>query len=195
MLDLAARLVALMLSLAQIGAGQTDDGIETAFHPYSLEQCTSARIEDTGLSNCDPVNLVFAGASWEQVRDALQAHGWTAEGSGSRQVVLYDGLAIPDVEQLFLVEASGARYHVRLWQVSATVTLGSVHHEAAGLLPFLHRIDQDWEVAEALVADQLCPEAEACFSTSQLAEQIRTQDGGMWRGWRNDSRARLIVLG
>jgi hypothetical protein len=195
MLDLIALLLSLMLAVAQIGAGQSDDGIETAFHPFTLEQCTSARIEDTGLSNCDPVNLVFAGASWEQVRDVLQSQGWTAEGAGSRQVILYDGIAIPDVEQLFLVEASGARYHVRLWQVSATVTLGSVHHEAAGLLPFLHRIDQDWEAAEALVAGQLCPEAAACFSTSQLAEQRRTQNGEQWRGWRNDSRARLIVLG
>ena len=195
MLDLMALLLSLMLAVAQIGAGRSDDGIETAFHPFTLEQCTSARIEDTGLSNCDPVNLVFAGASWDQVRDALQARGWTAEGSGSRQVILYDGVAIPDVEQLFLVEASGTRYHVRLWQVSRSVTLGSVHHEAAGLLPFLHRIDQDWEVAEAFVADQICPEAAACFSTSQLAEQRRTQDGDSWRGWRNDTRARLIVLG
>ena len=195
MLELLALLLSLMLSLAPIWAGETDDGIETAFHPYTLEQCTSARIEDTGLSNCDPVNLVFAGTSWEQVRDALQAQGWTAEGSGSRQVILSDGVAIPDVEQLFLVEASGARYHVRLWQVSGTVTLGSVHHEAASLLPFLHRIDQDWEAAEAVVAEQLCPGAAACFLTSQLAEQRRTQDGEMWRGWRNDARARLIVLG
>jgi hypothetical protein len=195
MLDLMALLLSLMLAVDQIGAGQSEDGIETAFHPYTLEQCTSVRIEDTGLSNCDPVNLVFAGASWEQVREVLQAQGWTAEGSGSRQVILYDGVAVPDVEQLFLIQAAGARYHVRLWQVSETVTLGSVHHEAAGLLPFFHRIDQDWEIAEAFIADQLCPEAKACFSTSQLAGQRRTQDGEWWRGWRNDSRARLIVLG
>src|SRR5688572_1560493 len=195
MLDLMALLVSAMLSVAQLGTGQSNDGVETAFHPYTLEQCTAARIEGTGLGNCDPVNLVFAGASWEEVSQALQSQGWKAEGAGSRQMILHNGDVIPAVAQLFLVETTGARYHVRLWQVSGTVTLGSVHHEAAGLLPFLHRIDQDWEVAEAVIADQLCPEAAACFSTSQLAEQRRTQDGEQWRGWRNDSRARLIVLG
>lgn len=149
-----------------------------------------------GGTGCDPINLMFPGKTWQEVRDALREAGWTTAGFGSRQVfeVGLQGY-VPEAEQLFFVDSTTTRFHIRLWQGPGIVTYASVHHELEDRVSLTHRIDADWETAEAFVADSLCPAAHACSQTSVDPGQDALQSGGgEWRGWANDARPTVIVL-
>ena len=75
------------------------------------------------------------------------------------------------------------------------MTIAAVHHEAEDLRSLTHRIDRDWEFAEAFVVDALCPTARSCAMTGvdDGQDQLQGRDG-QWRGWANDARLTVIVL-
>ena len=193
-----------LLVLALIGAtvasavSDTYEGV--FFHPFTMDTdnntCVDWPTEST--KNCDPVNLVFPEATWQQVRAALEAEGWTS-GSGSTQWLHFnDATLVPQDGQIVLQEDLFNRYHLRLWQVPGSdppVTLGAVHHEQ-GL--FTHTIDMAWEDTEAFVAGQLCDSGSSCGSTGDLTQQLNIQsldpdgDPGTWRGWANDGSATVF---
>jgi hypothetical protein len=178
------------------------------FHPFTIPSDNGCVFLATdGSYNCDPVNAVFPGRSPIQVRDLLRARGWTTFDFGSTQRLHFttSTLYSQDV-QVFRRDGSNAagqslRYHVRLWRVrgiTATVTVGAVHHEArVGL--FSDRIDKSWEESEEFLRGQLCAPA-ACPENPTLATQASMQGphpttgeaGVWWRGWYNDARPTVI---
>ncbi len=199
------RLLIAMLVLALIGAtvasavSDTYEGV--SFHPFTMDADNDTCVDwpTESSKNCDPVNLFFPNATWQQVREALQAEGWTTSESGSTQYLHFDtATTFPQDEQIFLREDLFNRYHMRLWQVPGSdppVTLGAVHHEQ-GL--FTHTIDMAWEDTEAIVAGQLCGAGTSCGTTGPLTEQLDIQsldpdgDPNTWRGWANDGSATVF---
>ena len=142
-------------------------------HPFTSCQAVG------GIADCDPVNLIFPGKTWPEVRDALQADGWTTAGFGSRQQLRSGDAVSREDEQMFLADTPGSRYHIRLWQGAGLITYAAVHHEVENLHALTHTIDMDWEAAEAFVASTLCPIARGCPSTAVFAEQERIQSGDL----------------
>jgi hypothetical protein len=176
-------------------AAESDVYLGVAFHPFTLDEdnttCVDYVDSDIGPTrNCDPVNLVFPGRTWMQVRDLLLNDSWSLSGGGSSQWQHYDDaqLYVED-EQLFKPGTLfGPRYHVRLWQApgDTLVTFGAVHHE-----DFFHNIDMSWEEAEAYVASALCDPD--CQQTALLPVQNEIQGGaGEWRGWANNGSVTVI---
>ncbi|UCG22797.1 MAG: PKD domain-containing protein [Chloroflexota bacterium] len=174
-------LVAVMTGSA---AAETDTYLGVAFHPFTLDGGNGTCIDyddvDVGQTkNCDPVNLVFPGRTWAEVRDVLLADGWSTCCEGSHQWLHYDDGAGLYIENEQLVKPGtifGPRYHIRLWQAPATLlTFAAVHHE-----DFIHNIDMHWEDAEAYVANALC--GPDCEQTGPLTTQISIQgDDNTWR--------------
>jgi hypothetical protein len=186
----------LMLTMKGAAAAETDVYSGVAFHPFTLDGNNSTCIpwtdSDIGQTrNCDPVNLIFPGQTWLEVRDLLLSKDWSTSGLGSGQWLHYAGPGIyPEDEQLYKSDGNNARYHIRLWQApgSTLVTFAAVHHES-GIL--IHTIDMAWEQVEAYMGNQLC--APDCDQTEPLAEQIRMQGGDEeWRGWANNGSATVI---
>ena len=164
---------------------------------FTLNGCTPRVPELQGHGRCDPVNLVFPGATVEVVTSALIRESWTLTGIGTLQVVLAPGRTqgVPQAVQLFNADGSSiapTRYHIRLWQVPAGLLVGAVHHESTAAND---QIDRDWEHAEAYVRDQLCKEQTNC-EDSGLMEEQRTQQRGSdrWRGFQNDATPSIIRL-
>jgi hypothetical protein len=184
------------------GSDEADEGPdEPAFYPFTIDPTGGcvARTEPSGsiTGQCDPINVIFIGRTWPEVRDLLIERGWTTSGLGGVQQLEMRsaGESAPQDTQLFLVDALGRRYHVRLWQLpdaKPPITLAGVHHER-GL--FTHDIDMAWEDAEAFLAAQFC--AASCEQTP-LPEQSSVQasgpdgDAGKWRGWANNASATVI---
>ncbi len=196
---LLGRLVlALIGATAALAVSDTYESV--SFHPFTMDPDNNTCVDwpEESTKNCDPVNLVFPEATWQQVREALQAEGWTS-GSGSTQWLHFnDATLVPQDGQIVLQEGFLHRYHLRLWQVPGSnppVTLGAVHHEQ-GL--FTHTIDMAWEDTEAFVAGQLCDSGSSCGSTGDLTQQLNIQsldpdgDPGTWRGWANDGSATVF---
>jgi hypothetical protein len=186
----------LMLTMTGAAAAETDFYSGVAFHPFTLDGNNSTCIpwtdSDIGQTrNCDPVNLIFPGQTWLEVRDLLLSKDWSTSGLGSGQWLHYAVPGIyPEDEQLYKSDGNNARYHIRLWQApgSTLVTFAAVHHES-GIL--IHTIDMAWEQVEAYMGDQLC--VPDCDQTGPLAEQIRMQGGDEeWRGWANNGSATVI---
>ena len=141
----------------------SDDGEDVVrgvgFHPFTSDpgndDCAGAADALREAPNdCDPINLVFEGVPLDVAVTALREAGWVTIGLGSTQWLSLDdadGL-VAHAEQLFFVDSLDARLHLRLWSAPAVageaVLVGAVHHEQ-GILT--HRIDQDWEAAEARV--------------------------------------------
>ncbi len=197
----------LILAVAMTGsaAAETDVYLGVAFHPFTLDggndTCVDYNDADIGpTKNCDPVNLVFPGRSWMEVRDLLMTDDWDTGGAGSDQWLHYDGtqLYMQNVQLYKQATLFSPRYHIRLWQAPGDilVTFAAVHHE-----DWLHTIDMDWEEAEAYVAAALCDPD--CDQTGPLATQIGIQrdegDAGTWRTnaagtrrWINDGSATAI---
>ncbi len=73
----------------------------------------------------------------------------------------------------------------------APPALHALHHEQGVLA---HRIDQDWEAAEARVRSMLCSGTTlVCETGEPIARQVAIQgDDGRWRGWANDGQPTLI---
>ena len=146
-----ATLVSIII-MTDSAAADTDLYLGVAFHPFTLDEdnttCVDYVDSDIGPTrNCDPVNLVFPGRNWMQVRDLLLNDSWSLSGGGSSQWLHYDDaqLYVED-EQLFKPGTLfGPRYHIRLWQApgDTLVTFGAVHHE-----DFIHNIDMSWEEAD-----------------------------------------------
>ena len=101
------------------------------FHPFTMAGCTAPDDESHGVGNCDPVNLIFPGKTWWQVRDALTAAGWTTLGFGSSQLMHFteSTVLVSQHVQLFYYDGLDTRYHVRIWQGPKQTTIASVHHE------------------------------------------------------------------
>ena len=181
------------------------------FHPFTIDApsggCPVWRDTDGTTRNCDPVNLIFPGKTWQQVQDALVARGWTLLGIGSPQSMHFG-----DNSQRFLQDAHiyywdgpDWQYHVRLWQVRGTasaVTIGAVHHEQR--VDMSHIIDLAWEDAEAFLAGQFClGRRVSCSTTAVLTQQAvmqaqnldRDNNRETWRGWANNKQATIIRLG
>jgi len=186
----------LMLAMTGSAAAETDVYSGVAFHSFTLDgnnnTCIPWTDSDIGQTrNCDPVNLIFPGRTWMEVRDLLQSQGWSTSGLGSGQWLHYDGPDVyPEDEQLYKSDVNNTRYHIRLWHApgNTLVTFAAVHHES-GIL--FHTIDMDWEQVEADLGDQLC--APDCEQTGPLTEQIRIQGGDEeWRGWANNGSATVI---
>lgn len=184
-------LITLVISTVYALAGF--GGVETPAFPHPAVSCYSGT---AGSIDCDPVNLVFPGKTWEEVRDALRDSGWTTAGLGSHHLADMGAAGrMQEDEQLFLVDSFHSRFHIRLWQGPGPVTFGSVHHEVGDLERLTHRIDMDWELAEAFVSDGLCASARSCRPSAVDGEQHAFQKGGTdWRGWHNDARLTVIVL-
>ena len=193
-----------LLVLAVIGAAAalavSDTYQSVSFHPFTTDPDNTTCVDwpEESTKNCDPVNLVFPETTWQQVREALQAAGWTS-GSGSTQWLHFnDATLVPQDGQIVLQEGFLHRYHLRLWQVPGSnppVTLGAAHHEEGF---FTHTIDMAWEDAEAFVAGQLCDSGSSCGSSGDLTQQLNIQsldpdgDPGTWRGWANDGSATVF---
>jgi PKD repeat protein len=185
----------LMLAMTGSAAAETDDYLGVAFHPFTLDgdnnTCVPWTDSDVGQTrNCDPVNLVFPGRTWMEVRDLLLDESWSLSGGGSSQWLHYDGQALYiENEQLYKPGTIfGPRYHIRLWQApgNTLVTFAAVHHE-----DFFHNIDMAWEQAESNVANALC--APACEQSGLLTQQDAIQgEDGEWRGWANNGSATVI---
>jgi hypothetical protein len=190
-----------VLTLAAVMMGpaeaETDVYLGIAFHPFTLDggndTCVDYTDEDIGQTkNCDPVNLVFPGRTWQEVRDLLEANGWSTCCSGSTQGLHYDGGAgiYSESEQLVTPSTYFNRFHIRLFQAPGApgdppVTFGAVHHEE--FVNFSHSIDMSWEDAEAFVANALC--GLDCEQTGPLATQIGIQsDEGNSGAWRVDGQ-------
>lgn len=188
----------LLLAWAVPAAAVSDTYGGVSFHPFTMpsgQGCVRWIDAAEGTTwNCDPVNVVFPGQTWQQVRDRLRAKGWTTAGFGSSQYLHFSTLSrLVQNVQLFRGSWTN-RYHVRLWQPpGSTVTLGNVHHER----DLFHTIDMAWDGAEAFVAGQLCG---ASCTTEFLESQWAMQDGvdgvadgdTLWRGWGNDANASVI---
>jgi hypothetical protein len=159
--------VGLILACFVVGAqaaGAQSDVVGTAtFHPFTMDStnttCLPWANEPSGPTrNCDPVDLVFPGKTWQQVQTVLKQRGWATFGQGSTQVLHFaNPLAlVPQSTQLFRFDGFFERYHVRLWQVPGVnppIVVGAVHHERT----FGNdTIDKSWEASEAFVASQLC---------------------------------------
>jgi hypothetical protein len=176
--------------------------VTVTVHPFTIPSNTGCvRWPTDGTYNCDPVNLVFANRSPGQVRDLLRARGWTTFDLGSSQS-LHFATATRYTQDVQVFRPAGRntagetlRYHVRLWSVrglSATVTVGAVHHERRSGL-FSDTIDADWETAETFVAGQLCGSAIPACATAALARQSAMQGGARWRGWANNAVATVFL--
>ena len=204
--------VGLVVAWSVVGAqaaGAQSDVVGTAtFHPFTMDStnttCVPWANEPSGPTrNCDPVDLVFPGKTWQQVQTILKGRGWTTFGSGSTQVLHFaDPLVlVTQSTQLFRSDGFFERYHVRLWQVPGVnppIVVGAVHHERT---LGNDTIDKSWEASEAFVASQLCTAAlGSCSPSAVLAQQAAIQastPGGTatsWRGWANDGRATVIAL-
>lgn len=200
------RLVAILAFLA-LGAGSvfgvpaasaasdsySDSSGSVSFHPFTLVRdggCVPDA-EHLGQGNCDPINLIFPGKTWQQVRDALQARGWKV-GLGSTQWLHFaDSTFYQQDVQLITQDRGGTQYHIRLWQVrgeTSTLTLGAVHHERRD--GSTHIIDRDWDKAEAYVAGQFC--GGTCEKASLTNQATIQGNDGEWRGWLNDAQATVI---
>ena len=187
--------VIMMIIMARSAAADTDVYLGVAFHPFTLDDenntCVDFNDSDIGPTrNCDPINLVFPGRTWQEVRDLLLGDDWSLSGGGSNQWLHYDGTELHmEDEQLFKPGTLlGPRYHIRLWQApgETLVTFAAVHHEDV-----IHNIDMAWEDAEAYVANALCnPD---CQQTGLLTVQSAIQGGdGEWRGELNNGSATVI---
>jgi hypothetical protein len=173
--------------LTDSAVAETDVYLGVAFHPFTLDggngTCIDYPDSDIGpTKNCDPVNLVFPGRTWQEVRDLLGDNGWSTCCSGSTQGLHYDdGAGIySENEQLVTPNTYFSRFHIRLFQApgATPMTFGAVHHEE--FVNLSHRIDMDWEDAEAFVANSLC--GLDCGQTGPLAAQIAIQGGdNTWR--------------
>lgn len=83
----------------------------------------------------DPVNIVFYGAPWTTVRDALIGRGWWDPGLCQfDEYVYYDGSWRKQDVGLVIYEATpcafvafSVRLHIRLWGLSSSLVLGAVH--------------------------------------------------------------------
>ena len=180
-----------------------------AFHPFTIDAPAGgcplwADLDGTATRNCDPVNLIFPGTTWQEVQEALFAVGWLPYGIATSQTLHFGAAAAyPQDAHVFWPEGAGLQYHVRLWQmrgVPSPVTVGAVHHERT--VNFRHVIDLAWDEAEAFLAGQLCQGRVSCSATAVLAEQAVIQaedfdgdnDPATWRGRANDARATVIRL-
>jgi len=135
---------------------------DVQFYPFSVdaENTSCAPVSDTPVGPtyaCDPVNLVFPGQSLAVVVDRLHAAGWIDVTASVQSLVVGDGALVLATAQLAQPDGPDPtqRYHVRLWQVAPTVTLGNVHHEHGSP----HAIDLAWDDAEAIIADGSAPDA------------------------------------
>jgi len=165
------------------------------FHPFTLAPeggCVSDPVH-RGYGNCDPVNVLFVNKTWQQVQTALMQKGWGTVGFGSTQWEHFDqqNRLFPMNAQLWVQEAGGKQYHIRLWQVpsrTSTLTLGAVHHEST--VGLTHVIDMGWDAAELYLANQFC--GSSCQKID-LPQQLAEQGGtATWRGWANDAKATII---
>src|SRR5687768_16640859 len=86
----SALLCGAVLVTAGCGADGADERrSEPAFHPFTIEPTGGcvARAEPSGTvtGQCDPINVIFIGRTWPEVRDLLIARGWTTSGLGGIQ--------------------------------------------------------------------------------------------------------------
>ncbi len=190
----AAACAALTLVGNAAAATETYDGV--AFSPFTIgpgnADCVDANDPVLGwMKNCDPVNVLFPDQSLDMVVTRLQAAGWVVVGGGVQYLQLTDpATPVPVQIQLGLPDGTDPtmRYHVRLWQAGARLTVGAVHHEHGEP----HRIDLAWDAAESFLAAPLCG---AWCGRVELPVQSSLQSTpGMWRGWPNDTLATVIPL-
>jgi hypothetical protein len=184
-------------------AADTYGGV--SFHPFTLDAangtCRPTQIGTMATNNCDPVNLLFPGKTWQQVRTALQARGWKA-GTGSTQSVYFPaasggGTLVPQQVQLFSRDGAGRQYHVRLFQApSGGLTLGAVHYEDRD--GWGHVIVQSWDFAESFVRGQFCGtgSAGAACESADLPDQRAIQaveySTTVWRNFANNAVATVV---
>ncbi len=99
-----------VLALAVIGAtaalAVSDTYESVSFHPFTMDAdnntCVDWPAEST--KNCDPVNLVFPEATWQQVLAALEAEGWTSGGGSTQRLHFNDATLVPQDGHIFLQE-------------------------------------------------------------------------------------------
>jgi hypothetical protein len=196
LLVIALAMTALTV-VTQVGAVSDSHG-DVSFHPFTVDPNNGTCVpwvdptSGENTRNCDPVNLLFMGATPGQVQQVL---GW-GSCSGSTQWLHFDSPTMLSQDlQVCFYESFTLRYHMRLWEVPGTspvVSLGAVHHESGF---FTHTIDKSWEDSEAFVANELCASFD-CSQTNFLEEQSLIQgDDGEWRGWANNASATIVVLG
>jgi len=213
-----AILIGVLVIAVQAAAALTDTDQDSAtgitdgvpFHPFTIDAPTGGcprwtEPDGTTTRNCDPINLIFPGTTWQEVQDALLARDWVVYGIATSQTLNFgDAAAYPQDAHVFWPDGHGLQYHVRLWQVRGVpspVTIAAVHYERT--VNFRHVIDLAWDEAESFVARQFCRGRRvSCSTTTVLAEQATIQardfdgDGNpaTWRGWANDTRATVIRL-
>ena len=189
-----AACAALMLAGTAAALTDTYDGV--AFSPFTIAPGNNDCVDENDsvlgwIKNCDPVNVLFPGQSLDVVVARLQAAGWVVAGGGVQYLQLADAAEpVPVQIQLGLPDGTDPtmRYHVRLWQADATLTVGSVHHEHGEP----HKIDLAWDAAEAFLATPLC--GAWCAHTLLPVQSSLQTVPGMWRGWPNDGLATVIAI-
>lgn len=174
------------------------NGIASPIESNAFEAFTSnpwkedCMFDETGARYCDPVNLVFARQTLEDVKLKLLSLGWiTSTRRGSDQYMRWESQDYRRHDlQLHFYESLRARYHLRLWESpDQTIVVGAVHHEE-GVVH--HTIDIDWDLAQRFVEKQLC--SGQCVMSKVLSNHLLVQgDSKFWRGMTNDGRATIIT--
>jgi hypothetical protein len=166
----------------------------TPFTAFTLDPGNTACIAATDAvygqtRACDPINLIFPEQTLDTVIARLHRAGWTDAG-GTTQWLGVDGTLLPVQWHLGFVDGTDPtqRYHVRLWQVGPSLTVGNVHHEHG--TP--HQIDMAWDDAEAFLAAGLC--ANWCRHAHLVSTDTIEGATGTWRGWANDGNASVIPI-
>jgi hypothetical protein len=189
----AASCVAALVVSGNAGA-LTDSYDGIAFYPFTMDASNADCVPyvESGLGatrNCDPINIIFPGQSMATVVARLHAAGWIDTG-GSVQWLHFSSLLLVPVQWQLAIYDNKAdptqRYHVRLWQVTPTLTIGNVHHEHG--TP--HRIDISWDAAQDFLAGSVC--AWWCDQLYLPQQSAVEGDSGIWRGWENDGYATVV---
>jgi hypothetical protein len=192
---LAAAAAAAALALAGSAGAVTDSYDGVVFYPFTMApgnmDCVDWHDDVAGWAkNCDPVDVLFPGQTLDVVIARLHAAGWIDTGGGTQYLYFADQASVAAEAQLAIADGNDPtmRYHVRLWQAGPTLVVGGVHHEHG--TP--HKIDLDWDAAEAFLAHDLCSSwCARAYLPTQDAMQNHT---GTWRGWANDATATVIPL-
>ncbi len=118
----------------------------------------------------DPINLVFYGASWQTIRDALINRGWVVVEAPLCQInekVLYAGTwRVQDVGLAKQQTGCGdpTRLHIRLWQLETNLVIANAHQDHVHLSDPPHQVHDYEGLPERTVA-----------------EAMRLTDVGAWR--------------
>lgn len=145
--------------------------------PYTQDRRSPLRLSLQRL--LDPVNLVVAGATPDDVALALGLAGWRRPRVARPHCTWINGHLI-EMDRDAILGDEGTRFHLRLWRIGRC-TLGAAHHEIPGRR--VRHVVTGWDDARARVAEDL---ARAGYAPLGPSPRIAPPDH---RGLESDGRA------